>query len=949
MIFETATLIAFGGWLGEKLADKGFDHIYEKLSSIDEDNKFYEVVKATSEEMAEDYPDVLGGSVFHFFKQEQIFSELIKFLFIDSNVNEDTIAQQFDIETLPTNYITSFVKKLRANLLNHTDFRSILVSKEIHISCIGIANDVSEILRLTTLSRQAITDISEILRVHFKNEFDYKSFRQKYFNNAENNLSQVHHIGLGVDLNIEKGRRKLIHQIFVKPIFTISNFDKNRPHKEILLNLRKDKISYQKLLSISRNLVILGNPGSGKSFLIKSAICSILNSGISEFENKEIFKSIPFRIELRKYIALKKERHFTLISYLSLLLEQEYSISNITPETLEMIISRKKSIFFFDGLDEIFDVNDKLSVKNDIENFVDNFHNVISITTSRIEGYEEAPFNPEKFVEIIIEKFDEDQIKAYLEKWYEIEEDVIEIREKEISDFMSKRRGLDEELLANPLLLSLIVILYRNNLKLPESKLEIYQSCTSTLVDKWDTSKELEIDLDDDILKRKEPILADLAYWQYTEVSKETPLRITYERAKNIVGHCMQNKLKLVDEFTMESNAEKFMNYIQKRSIYFDNNFTHKTFLEYYTAYWIYTNIEKKHKKDQRNIIISKYIDATFWHIVLELLINLIDKDQADDEMMDEMIEEQLFHPEKSINFLVSVLPTIRNVSAGVIEKVVAAVVDVLLRHNAFEGRNSLFDKLSDLIQIPRFTLIVLRIIEDHADEHPESMLIACQLVLQLFFFKKMSNDAEALLSKFDVEKLRMQDRFIFLTYRWGKNNFNEIDGLDDLKEFVKYFGVEGSLHFTPMIFMGARLVPFFDSYFATLVTKGNLNNIDNEVRNILELGFQREQILQAAFSGSINLVDMEVSRLIPIIDRVLCESILLDTEMFLVGLGLYLDDLVDRPNAEGAVDTDSLISTKLKEVILRYRGSNENVLGMLVKEYDLNPNITGRKKVSFD
>jgi hypothetical protein len=223
MIIETATLIAFGGWLKGKLVDKGFDYVYEKLFSIDENDKFYEVVALTSKEIETEYPDVLGGAVNHFFRQEEVFGELVKFLFADSNINEEVISAQFDIETLPKEFVSNFIKKLRSNLLKHPDFRDILISKEIHISCIGIANEVNDILKLTTLSYRDIASILELLQNNFKAEFDFVTFKSRYFSNAENNLSQVHHIGLGVDLNIERGRRKLVRQIFVKPIFAISD------------------------------------------------------------------------------------------------------------------------------------------------------------------------------------------------------------------------------------------------------------------------------------------------------------------------------------------------------------------------------------------------------------------------------------------------------------------------------------------------------------------------------------------------------------------------------------------------------------------------------------------------------------------------------------------------------------------------------------------------------
>ncbi|WP_206666459.1 hypothetical protein, partial [Peribacillus simplex] len=60
--------------------------------------------------------------------------------------------------------------------------------------------------------------------------------------------------------------------------------------------------------------------------------------------------------------------------------------------------------------------------------------------------------------------------------------------------------------------------------------------------------------------------------------------------------------------------------------IYFDNNFTHKTFHEYYTALYIFQNSDAKGNKDLRDEIINKYITNSYWFIVLELLISMIDE-----------------------------------------------------------------------------------------------------------------------------------------------------------------------------------------------------------------------------------------------------------------------------------------------------------------------------------
>ena len=131
-----------------------------------------------------------------------------------------------------------------------------------------------------------------------------------------------------------------------------------------------------------------------------------------------------------------------------------------------------------------------------------------------------------------------------------------------------------------------------------------------------------------------------MAFWQYeTLISPNT--EVTYHKARIVVSESLIKK-KVADDDNSLQIAEIFLNYAQKRSIYFDNNFTHKTFLEYYTAYWLYSNIEKKHLINERNNYISKYISNPFWFIVLELLLNLIDKDQPDTDILDDIISQHI-------------------------------------------------------------------------------------------------------------------------------------------------------------------------------------------------------------------------------------------------------------------------------------------------------------------
>ncbi|QIX61914.1 hypothetical protein HER32_12260 [Hymenobacter sp. BT18] len=421
-------------------------------------------------------------------------------------------------------------------------------------------------------------------------------------------------------------------------------------------------LSYGNIFSGAKNVVVLGNPGAGKSVMCKSIICSILEDNKTDFEDKTIFDTLPFRIELRKYYQFKKDKKNGIIKYISFMLEHEYQIANIPDLKIKELFNTFKTLVFFDGLDEIFDVSEKIDIKNDIEIFCMTFDNARCVVTSRIIGYEEVKLKSSLFCDINIINFNNEQISQYVRQWYANEEVDEDLRKQDVEGFLSHKDEIDAELITNPLLLSLIVILYRNNLKIPESKLEIYQSCTKTLVDKWDGIKELNIALDDDISKRKESIFADLAFWHYEQAGSKNA-SITNIRVQEAIAEAIVNKLKITDDFirAMEM-AEKFLDYAQKRSLYFDNNFTHKTFLEYFTAFWIYSNVEKKHKVDERNRIIKKYIASNFWYVVLELLLNMIDDNQADNEMLDELIGVQM-NSRDAYPFLLIVLPTLKNVS----------------------------------------------------------------------------------------------------------------------------------------------------------------------------------------------------------------------------------------------------------------------------------------------
>lgn len=850
--------ISFATWLGGKIADKGFDAIYEKLTAKDEiDAKFKQCVESVANKFEKKYPDILGNSIAYFFTQEDVFEELIKLLFVNQKVNAEIIAQSFDTTTLPKDFILDFITELKKQLEQELVFQELLANKELYITLTGISSNVVEIERNSTLTVEEITAIRKLLQQQFERKFNKNTFIAAYKKNLINNIKTINFIGLGVDPSIKKGKHKELDSIFVKPILQInSKFHiqiEEKKKKDIsVFDLEDPKfVLFKQLFDRDYNYVVLGNAGAGKSLFLKAIMLYISEQRAYQFDNAEILSYLPFRIELKNYIAFKKrgDKGCSIIKYLIHSLESEYS-SIIVEDNLQEILNKEKVVLFFDGLDEIFNIQDKIDVKNDIENFHNNFKNIKSITTSRFSGYNEAKFDEKKFCELNILAFNEDQINEYVRKWYQLEEEDAKLREDEISDFAANMHNIDKELISNPLLLSLIVILYRNNLKIPESKLEIYQSCTNTLVDKWDAQKQLTIEgIEKGILQKKEAILSDLAFWQYEELSSPNP-EITYQKAKTKVAESLVKK-ELADEDNSDGLAESFLVYAQKRSIYFDNNFTHKTFLEYYTAYWIYSNVEKKHIVVERNRIIKKYIKNTFWYVVLELLFNLIDKDQPDTEILDKIIEENS-NDTASLSFLLYVLPSLKNVSERTQMLVYSKTIEQILilkanepKKNENKGRvkNNLFNKMCSNVQIAKQK----DIINEAFNIFPDNSLNFYVLMEEMDVLNNRTFIFDNKRETNEYKDCAESNPYMFKLSR----NTNASDYLDEILKYIELFGVDICFTEQPLWFGNGRFISVIERYFNNQISPQNINSIYDNLSTLENNHLTRKQILKWLFKNN--------------------------------------------------------------------------------------------------
>src|SRR5262249_24495154 len=115
------------------------------------------------------------------------------------------------------------------------------------------------------------------------------------------------------------------------------------------------------VLMREQSQVFLGGPGSGKSTLLHYALLSLCNPERSKEALSLHWRSspVPFLIELRQYL-LKKIPDF--IEYIVENTKERYAVLIEAEDLRSLFREHGQALVAFDGLDEVFDPNDRLCV-----------------------------------------------------------------------------------------------------------------------------------------------------------------------------------------------------------------------------------------------------------------------------------------------------------------------------------------------------------------------------------------------------------------------------------------------------------------------------------------------------------------------------------------------------------------------------------------------------------
>src|SRR5262249_20198102 len=199
-------------------------------------------------------------------------------------------------------------------------------------------------------------------------------------------------------------------------------------------------------------LVILGDPGSGKSTLLRLLVLQWAGKQDDRVLQEA---SVVLLIELRDYAHWPCHESKSFLRYL----HEGPTVLRINQLDLDHYLkSVSSAVLLLDGLDEIFDEDQRKWALNDLQRFADDYRNIKIILTSRVIGYEKSQqrLTQMGFNHFMLQDLEDDQITSFLQHWHqETFTDDRDRRRKlaQLDDAIKKTRAI-RELAGNPLLLT---------------------------------------------------------------------------------------------------------------------------------------------------------------------------------------------------------------------------------------------------------------------------------------------------------------------------------------------------------------------------------------------------------------------------------------------------------------------------------------------------------------
>ncbi|MFX0133500.1 MAG: NACHT domain-containing protein [Candidatus Hodarchaeota archaeon] len=399
-------------------------------------------------------------------------------------------------------------------------------------------------------------------------------------------------------------RGQNLSECFVDPLVTNLATPLKLDEKSMQNIIKSRRVPFSKfesVLSHNRKTILTGEPGTGKTLILNKIMIDKLKSASSLLFKGDIKEKIEIPILVHARDLFEIDNSIELLKH-------------YFPDE-ELINKFKVILLMIDGLDETIPKKRK-QILNKASKISDELNCYLLIASRKIDFLQTAP-SDYKIYELLPFEFGQ-ALKLFSK---------LKLDQNLLNSLKEGLKKFQYQVPMTPLSLMLLIELVESYKEIPASITELYERFTEIILGRYDKEKGIEV-LFDYVIKKR--FLSEFTYEEFFQKERlEVPLNsfngflIKYSKRYRWRKSQLRDFLREIDRAGIIEIKDKII-------------FLHRSFLDYFIAYYIFQNRERI--KDLNNKIAKLHFSG-IWEDVAFFYIGL--KREINDEILDEIFANE--------------------------------------------------------------------------------------------------------------------------------------------------------------------------------------------------------------------------------------------------------------------------------------------------------------------